>query len=369
MGDGGHSCYDGHMTLIGNHVPPLAEAPHQYGAPPGITVDFDALKAWDGSDNAWWTTRPAITPTTLVVHTNGASGEGNSDSAVNWGNSSKNNTKAHYNLNSPTPTKNVPSGRRGIANSTPKAMEALYDVQDSSFWTIAVETADRGSSNGGGLDLGDFLYDHDELLARLLAYESIVWGFPLAVPTDWVSPGVVTHVEPWDGVFTIYKGKSCPGLTKRDRVLRGDILARAREIRSVWNLGVPTPPTPPSGDDNMKRSWPNRIDSRNSTFHHSLAPGEVRNVRISSASVGMDNPDTVVVNVTAVPHSSGRGNLALWPGGDYSPASGQVTTVNWSPGTTSIASQMTIPVDKFGDLKIRSTSDADFIIDITGIYW
>ena len=357
----------GHMTLVGKPIPPLDHEPHQFGAPPGIAVDFNALKSWDGTSNPWWTSRPTISPITVVVHTNGAGGEGNYQSAINWGNASKNNTKAHYNLNRDVPTKNVPSGRRGIANSTPYAEEVARGVRDSSFWTLAVETADRGSNNGGGTDLGDFLYNHDELLARLLAYESIVWGFPLAVPTDWVNPGVVTHTSPWDGVFTIYKGKSCPGTTKKDRVLRGDILARANEIKFAWTVGSSTPPPPELSGDDMKRSWPNRIDSRNNACHDRLDADEERSVWISSASVGMDNPDVVTINVTAIPRTEKQGWLAVWPGGPFDPSKGQITTVNFEG--SNIASQMTVPVDGNGNIMLKSNRDCDFVIDITGIYW
>jgi len=358
------------MTLLGKPIPPLDHDPNPFGAPPGIEVDFDALKAWDGTTSPFWTTRPIITPRLLVVHTNGGSGEGSIEGAIGWGNMAKNNTKPHYHLNARQPKKVVPSDRRGIANSTPLAKELEYNVPDCSFWSLAVETADRGTAKGGTEDLGDFLYNHAELLARIIAYESIVWKFPISVPSVWTGSGVVTHVEPFDGVYTIYTGKSCPGLTKRERVLRGDILPRAREIRKAWTKVTPPPPLP--GEYTMKRSWPARIDSRTATYQKTLEGGEVRSVWIAASSVGMQNAEAATMNVTVLPDDPTKGgHLAIWPEGDYELAakSGMMTTVNWSPGTKAIANQVMVPLDSSGNLLIRATRTCDFIIDIPGFYW
>lgn len=215
------------MTLLDLPIPPKPDKFTPYGAPPGVAVDFDAYGAeWVGS-------RPTIVPRVQVVHTNGASVEASLQAAYNWSNAKYSNTHAHYNFNAPQVTKNLPTNLRAIANSTPKAMEDAWGVEDSSFWTIAYETADRGSKIDT-VDLGDFLYDHDELLARCIAYEAIVWGIPIKVPLHWTKTGVATHTAPWDGVYTIYTGKTCPGTTKKERVLRGDILPRAQQIYNAW---------------------------------------------------------------------------------------------------------------------------------------
>jgi hypothetical protein len=228
------------MSLVGDPIPPRPAYFGPDGAPPGIAVDLDAY----GDD--WVASRPRISPRVGVVHTNGGPGEGTISGALAVANSKYNATHPHYNLNAPQPTKHLRTDLRSIANSTPKHIERLYGEIDCSFWTISYETADRGYSNGGSTDLGDFLYDHDELLARAIAYDSIVHNIPIIVPVVWNAAGFVTHTAPFDGVYTIYKGKSCPGTTKKNRVLHGDILPRAREIRAAW---TDTTPTPTPGDD------------------------------------------------------------------------------------------------------------------------
>lgn len=223
------------MSLLDLPIPPKPASFHPGGAPPGVGVRLGDY------DPGWVAKRPLIKPRVIVVHTNGGGGEGNYAGAIRWSNASDSNTHAHYNLNAPTPSKNLRSDLRGIGNSTPAEKEREWGVPDSSFWSLVIETADRGYRNGGNADLGDFLYDHDELLARIIAYESIVWNIPIKIPVNWVGSGVVTHTAPWDGVYTIYKGKSCPGLTKKERVLRGDILPRAQQIKNAWTRPAPEP--------------------------------------------------------------------------------------------------------------------------------
>lgn len=233
--------------FINAPVPPLDHIPHAAGAPPGVRLHLDAY------DQDWIDQRPWITPRVGVVHTNGGGGEGSYAGAIGWSNGGSSRTHAHYNLNEPTPAKNLPTNRRSIANSTPRAKELEYGVPDSSYWTISIETADRGYNNGGGIDLGDFLHNHDELLARIIAYESIVWGIPIVVPDTWVGTGWLTHTAPFDGVYTLYTGKSCPGTTKKARVLGGDILPRAQHIFNVWT-GV-TEPTEEEEDMKAYALW------------------------------------------------------------------------------------------------------------------
>jgi hypothetical protein len=230
------------MSLVGNPIPPRPAYFGPDGAPPGIAVDLDAY------DPNWVASRPRISPRVGVVHTNGGPGEGTIGGALAVANSGSNTTHPHYNLNAPIPTKHLRTDLRSIANSTPRHIEEQYGEIDCSFWTISYETADRGYDNGGSTDLGDFLYDHDELLARAIAYDSIVHNIPIIVPVVWNAAGFVTHTAPFDGVYTIHKGKSCPGTTKKNRVLHGDILPRAREIRAAWTDATPEP-EPPTEDD------------------------------------------------------------------------------------------------------------------------
>lgn len=364
------------MTLLGKPVPPLDHEPNAWGAPPGIDIDFDYYKAWSNGSidrsRAWWTTRPQISPIGAVVHTNAASVEASITSSVAHGNRGQNNTKPHYNLNAPRPQKNVPSDRRAIANSTGSSVERTYGCPDSSFWLLAIETADAGGNKAVNGDYGDFLYDHDEILARLLAYESIVGGWELRVPPQFYTEGVYTHTEPWPYPYlTTAPGKTCPTDTKKDRVLRGDIIPRAIEIKAVWT-GLAVSNSPLQGDTDMpKQAWPNRIDTRqDDEFHEPLTANEVRPVWISSVSVGMDNAKYAVVNVTVLPKKIGAsGFLAIWPGGEYKPEVGNVTTVNWSFSAEVAQSQLVLPLDENGNVFVKASRDVDFIFDITGIYW
>jgi peptidoglycan hydrolase-like protein with peptidoglycan-binding domain len=188
-----------------------------------------------------------------VIHTNAASVESSLQSSKNWGNRGIYNTKPHYNFNGTRPEKNVPTNRRAIANSTGSSVEDEYGCPDSSFWLLAFETADRGynaspPSPEGGPDLGPFLYDHDELIARALAYEAIACNFSLVIPTEFYTPGVYTHTKPWPYPYlTIRRGKTCPTITKKDQILNesSEIMARARELYTAWS-GV-TPPVMPPG--------------------------------------------------------------------------------------------------------------------------
>ena len=236
------------MGIVNQPIPPLDHEPHAAGAPPGVITDFDAFKRWDGGPGGWHLSRPGIVPRIIIVHTNAARGEGSSQSQKNWGNASENNTKPHYCINNPTPFKGVPTDRRAIANSTGGNLEAATGERDCSFWTIAIETADPGSDHspqapdGSGVAL-DFVSDeHAELCARIIAYEAIAWDIPLQVPLAWNGTGLVTHTEPFPFPhYTTKKGKSCPTHPKKERVLRGDVWARTRELYDAWTGAEPAP--------------------------------------------------------------------------------------------------------------------------------
>jgi hypothetical protein len=234
------------MGLVGDPIPSRPAAFTPEGAPPGVAVDFESYRRHNGVDGPWCRQRPTIRPTTQVVHTNAAGGEGSTSSQVNWANSSKNNTHAHYNVNAPQPTKHCPTDRRGIGNSTGEDLRRSAGVKDSSFWSIVIETADMGQTAAKakgidwGVDCGPFIHDHAEIVARILAFESIVWDIPLAYPTKWTESGTICHTDPFPYPhFTTKKGKTCPGSTKKDQ-LQHDILPRANEIRAAW-VGEPSP--------------------------------------------------------------------------------------------------------------------------------
>lgn len=224
--------------LLSLPIPPRPAEFTPTGAPPGVAVDLTAFKAFrngEPTSDPWWPTRTKISPRLALVHTNGASKEGKLASQANWANSAPANTHPHYSVNAPQPTKFVPTDREGIGN------------YKASKFSIVIETADAGWPDPG--HLGGFLYDHAEIVARILAYESIVWGFPLGYPTTWDGTGVGCHTEPFGYPnWTNVPGKPCPGETKK-RQVRDEILPRARQIRAAWlEPTEPKPPIPPEDD-------------------------------------------------------------------------------------------------------------------------
>ncbi|MGI9645371.1 MAG: LysM peptidoglycan-binding domain-containing protein [Ilumatobacteraceae bacterium] len=226
------------MSLVGAPIPAKPPAFTPDGAPPGVGVDLTAL---DGKGGApWYKGRPKIKPRLTIVHTNGASVEAKVQSQINHGNRGPGNTKPHYAINQPTPLKLVPTDRRAIANSTGADLEKATGEKDCSFWSIAIETADMGGKAAKArginwpIDCGPFLHDHAELVARIIAYEAIVWNIPLEYPDRWNGSGVATHTDPFAFPhYTIVQGKPCPGDTKKAQV-RGEVLDRAREIHAAW---------------------------------------------------------------------------------------------------------------------------------------
>lgn len=338
------------MSLVGNPIPPLDHTPHASGAPPGVGLDLDAY------DSDWVASRPTIRPRVGVVHTNGGSGEGSYGGAIGWSNAKDDNTHAHYNLNAPWPSKNLATSKRAIGNSTPAAKEREFGVSDASFWTIVVETADRGWKNGGNTDLGDFLYDHDELLARIIAYESIVWDIPIVVPDEWTGTGWLTHTAPFDGVYTIYTAKSCPGTTKKARVLNGDILPRAQEIYEAWTG---------TGDNDMKvLDEPIRVfDSRGNTGG-ALPGGTSIPIKLPTALRGT----AVSVTVTAIrpagsttKNPSGEGYVTVWCKGGRPTAS----CLNYKNDNVANTTSVKLDGDKF---QLFASAPTHIAVDVVGVY-
>jgi len=220
-------------------IPPRPDYFGPDGAPPGVRLQFDAFV--NASGNPWYRNRPLIRPRVAVVHTNAAQREGTLQSQINWGNSAADRTKPHYAVNWPQPTKLVPSDRRAIGNATPLWFEEHEGERDCSYWTLNVETADSGTLADPGIS--DFLSEsvhgtievrHDEIVARILAYESVVWGFPLAVPVRWNATGVTTHTWPYPYPhYTTVNGKTCPGDKKKAK-FRDEIIGRAQQIKDAW---------------------------------------------------------------------------------------------------------------------------------------
>lgn len=251
-------------SLLDLPIPPRPDYFGPDGAPPGVELRLDAYNTLD--DGLPWTpTRPEIKRRMAVVHTNGADVEATVASSENYGRNTRtekgrDTTKPHY-LVGDRPAKVLRSDLRAIANSTGSDIERQYGERDASFWTLAIETADMGklaalkAGYAWAADCGPFLTrpgdqpDDAEIVARILAYESMVPGheFPLAVPSVWNGTGVVAHVWPWPyPYFTTVPGKTCPGATKI-RQLRDEILPRAQQIAAAWSAPI----TDPEEDDDM----------------------------------------------------------------------------------------------------------------------
>ena len=198
--------------------------------------------------------RPAlkVKPRLLLVHTNAASQEGDVESAWNWSHAAPNeNTLPHYQVdrthNGVTRArKMLPTNRRSIANATVKESRGKHG--DVSWFSISIETADLGfpmEANGFKAPGGTVGFDpqQGELIAQIIAYESIVHGFPIATPKEWFGSGVACHTEPFGFPhWTIKKGKECPGTQKKIDV-REWIIPRANEIKQAW-LGTKDAPAP-----------------------------------------------------------------------------------------------------------------------------
>ena len=212
-------------------------------APPGVELRLEAYRT--SSNGTWWQTRPPITPRLQLVHTNGATGEGSIESAINWGNSGPyTKTHPHYQVDRSRAAKLVPTDRRGIGNATkPSAQGTHGNVTD---WSIVIETSDPGYPTPGE-DEG-FVGTQIETVAHILAYESIVWNIPLEYPTEWHGAGSACHTEPFgDPYWTLFPGKVCPGRTKKAQ-MRNVVLPLAQEIVAAWTA---PPSTIPPGDIDM----------------------------------------------------------------------------------------------------------------------
>lgn len=236
------------MSLLDLPIPPKPAAFTPEGAPPGVALRLDVYGKWPAS-------RQKIKPRLGIVHTNGASVEASVQSSINYGNAAAANTKPHY-LVGDKPAKVLATNLRGIANATGADIEAQYNEVDCALWSYAIETADMGSKRALATgvkwagDCGPFLPrpgdqpDDAEIVARILAYESIVWNHPLGVPPTWnhSAGGVVAHTIPYPYPhYTIQRGKTCPGSTKASQLF-DEILPRARQIRAAWLDDTPPPP-------------------------------------------------------------------------------------------------------------------------------
>lgn len=216
----------------------------------------------------FWESRPAMSPRSLFVHTNGARNEGTVDSAWNWSHAKPGkNTLPHYQVDRThdgvtRARKMLPTDRRGIGNGTVTASSDLWPTLTAGQraeiaahghvggWSIVIETADLGwpdavrpDAPGGtvGFDEGQA-----EMVAQIIAFEALLHGFPIEFPDAYWGSGVASHTEPFGFPFTTTApGKPCPGAAKK-RDMRDLVMPRARAIVEHWRNPPPNPsPRPP----------------------------------------------------------------------------------------------------------------------------
>jgi hypothetical protein len=198
----------------------------------------------------FWRDRAVQTPRITLVHTNGASGIATNQSSFNWATAKpEHNTLPHYQVQlDGQAAKYIPTDRRGLDNATvdPSSDEfaTLTAAQQASIlahgqvrnWSIGIETSDLGYGPGKPGDESGFTEEQIETLAGILAYESILWGIPLAYPETWWGTGTACHTEPFDHPFWTLFHKSCPG-TKKKLLMVSRVLPRAVEIKAAWGGG------------------------------------------------------------------------------------------------------------------------------------
>lgn len=221
-------------------------------APHGVEVKFVPFFA----DRKLFTAPPRL----LLIHTNSARGEGTVQSAWNHSNARPNkNTLPHYQVDRDGRARKMcPSDRRGIANGTVsdeteikrgdgtvhRPWPTLTAAQQSDIlshgnvqhWSLAIETADTGTDDDPTISA--FTAVQAEVVAQIIAFESIVHGFRIEFPAHWHGTGVACHTEPATFPFwTINAGKTCPG-PKKKRQMREQIMPRAQAIKDAWMIGT-----------------------------------------------------------------------------------------------------------------------------------
>lgn len=224
-------------------------------APPGVEIKW--LPRPSGAAWADWLkqhpapmtvmeSRPIIQPRLILVHTNGASGQGNRTSAYNWSMAAPNNTKPHYQVDMDgTATKFLPSNRKAIGNGS---VPSLTNGKMAADFSLVIETADPGWGAGKPGPTAGFSTAQATMLEQIIAYECSLWHIPVAYPDSWDGEGVACHTEPFGYPYwTIDKGHVCPGIQKKIE-MREMVLPHVAML-----LGHPIPnPTPnPSEEDDM----------------------------------------------------------------------------------------------------------------------
>lgn len=280
-----------------------------------------------------WAQRPLITPRLLLIHTNGASVESTLQAQLNWANAAHDNTHPHYVVDRKGAAwKTMPSNRKGIA---------AYQADP---FTLSIETTDLGWPNPGGI-IG-FTYVQAETIARIIAMESELWGFPIETPTKWDGAGVASHTDPFTYPYwTKYQGKTCPGPQKKSEV-RSIIMPLARELR----YGTPVPP--PVQEDN---DMPTFINERSPVVPRLVGAGSGAPVPVPGAK----GAKGVTVNITAT-GVSGFGYVAVSGNTGRMP---ETSVCEVEPGR-SHSSTWTGPVNGDGAIDVYIGGQAGVVADV-----
>jgi hypothetical protein len=119
---------------------------------------------------------------------------------------------------------------------------SLANLADEYVDNLIVETQDLGYGVGMPGEAAGYTDPQRATIVRIVAFESLVHGIPLVVPSAWDGHGIGSHTDPFGYPYwTNSVGKVCPGAAKKADLLR--IIAEAEAQALAW---IPTPPpTPP----------------------------------------------------------------------------------------------------------------------------
>lgn len=295
-----------------------------------------------------WQTRPIVRPRGLLIHTNGASVESTLAAQLRWSNAAHDNTKPHYVVDRKGAAwKTLPSDRQGIAN-----------YQADKFF-LSIETTDLGWPVPG--PACGFSPEQAETVARIVAWESELWDFPIVTPTRWDGSGVAAHTDPFTYPYwTKYQGKACPGTQKKIEV-RSIILPRANAIRHPVVEPSPPEPAPITGADDMP-ALP-RIhkvfDSRDLLADGRPAFNEGKGIPTEWRTwLNLGHPEfTSARIVVSVINPATNGFLMFWDGAEPDPSMGSMT---YDVGRTTTI-ELTVPVVN-GQVYVRSLAHLEALV-------
>ena len=163
---------------------------------------------------------------------------------------------------------------------------------DVSWFSISIETADLGfpmKENGFKAPGGTIGFDpqQGELIAQIIAYESIVHGLPIATPKEWFGSGVACHTEPFGFPhWTIKKGKDVPRRAEEEGRARVDHPSRQRD-QQAW-LGAKA----------ARAAVPRRRRSQPATSTYTVVAGD--GWFAIARKLGVDVHDLLAVNGAAM---------------------------------------------------------------------